>query len=738
MLEAANTYTGETSISGGTITITDAAALGATSGATTINTGGTLDLRDLTGVAEPINLNGGTLSASTGDSSITGAISLLGNSNSAIDVDGTSLTISSVISGTGSFDKTGAGTLVLEAANTYTGETTIDAGTLILAAGASIAESERVTVGANGIFDTSAITDNVYINSLAGSGSVINGSIAPNSLVIADAIPGDVFSGVISGSGGLRITGGTQTLTGLNTYSGPTVVSLGANLIAAIQSIPGDVENNGSFGLSQATPGTFANNMTGTGSMVIGGTGVITLTGTNTQSGGTTIENGASLMIGSTGALSGNRVNSNGGLLGIAAGITLSSLDVIGTVTLKTNINTTGAQSYGNVKLSPSVGNVVTLQTVNSDITINGILDGVVDKIQSMVMNAGTGVVTLGDSIGSVARLDALTVTGRSIYILADILTATSQTYNGNVFIGDASYLNRPRTIGFLLNSYRRYFEYQRGALASSIDYFNADPSYIRTLISEDPSVVFNGAVNDVVADTHTLLVGAIAPTLSSAAMNPPVIVYGQPIGADAPLYSLNSQTAVNQAAIPASSSSQYVGSISMVGGATTYSSQTYSAQSMTASATSAGGEVTFSVWDPAAKVNFILPTHSTNGVEQLNFYNGNLATLMFNGSTNYDSAANTGSAANQWAPPTLNKALGYVPPSNQGSGIRSEGAILRELLEDHLSTMSFASLSAGGSVMVSSPEEVAVEAGKSKSAVAKGDGGCSGSSEEEESSCAD
>ncbi len=328
---------------------------------------------------------------------------------------------------------------------------------------------------------------------------------------------------------------------------------------------------------------------------------------------------------------------------------------------------------------------------------------------------------------------------------MADILTATSQTYNGNVFIGDATYLNRPRTVGFLFNAYRRYFEYQRGALASSIEYFNADAAFIRTLISEDPSVVFNGAVNDVVADTHTLLVAAIAPTLASAASSPPVIVYGQPVGAEAPLYSLNSQTAVNQTAVPANSSSQYVGSISIVGGATTYSSQTYSAQTMTASATTTGGEVTFSVWDPAAKVNFILPTSANNGVEQLNLYNGNLATLTFNGSTNYGSAANTGTATNQWAAPTLNKALGYVPPTIrppaiQGSGIRAEGSILRELLEDHLSTMSFASLSgsSSGSVSVSSPEETTVEGGKSKSGLAKGDGGCSASAEAEESSCAD
>jgi mucin-19 len=350
ILTAANTYTGATTVDAGTLAITNAAALGAGAAGTTVNTGGTLDLRNVTGVAEPITLAGGTLAASTGTSSVTAPISISGAST--VDVDGTQLTLEGVISGSGSLEKEGAGTLILDAANTYTGATRIDAGVLKLAAGASISESEKVVVAANAIFDTSAISGNVFIESLAGSGSVLNGSIAPNSLVITDAKPGDVFSGVISGTGGLRITGGTQTLTGINTYSGPTVVSPGANLIAAIQSIPGDVVNNGSFGFSQSTAGTYSNNMSGSGTMVIGGTGTITLTGQNTQAGGTRIESGASVLIGSPDALSGNRLASNNGSLGIASGVTLSSLDVTGSVILTTDIITTGAQTYDNIKFA--------------------------------------------------------------------------------------------------------------------------------------------------------------------------------------------------------------------------------------------------------------------------------------------------------------------------------------------------------------------------------------------------
>ena len=647
ILTAANTYTGATTVDAGTLAITDAGALGAGSAGTTVNTGGTLDLRNVTGVAEPITLNGGTLATSTGSSSVTAPVAL--TANSTISVTGTSMELTSAVSGSGGLTKTGSGILQLDAANTYTGATTVDAGTLKLGANASIADSDKVTV--NGTLDTSAITSNLYIQSLAGSGSVINGSIAPNSLVITDAIPGDVFSGVISGSGGLRITGGTQTLTGINTYSGPTVVDPGANLIAGVQSIPGDIVNNGSFGFNQSTAGSFAHNMSGSGTMVIAGTGVITLTGTNTQAGGTQINDGASLMIASANALSGNQVQSNNGSFGMADGIVLSSLGITGSVTLTSDIITSGAQSYGNVKLAPSSNNLTTLQTTNSNIRITGTLDATVGKIQSIAINAGSGEVTLGDSVGSIARPNKLTVTGSRIFILADILTGDKQEYNGATSIGDGTYLGRAFVKGFLFDSHYQYFEYMQAGSTSSIDYFNNDPRYVRTLVSKDPSVTFNGTVDDVSDYTHTLLVAAIAANVSSArvASTMPVINFNDSVSQVVPLYSLNAQTVATVGANNPDLS-VYVGEINLVGNVTTYSNQVFRSASMTATASSPGGNVVFSVFDPNASVSFILPIN--NGQTSLVMPNSS-DKLVVNGNTNLIGMSYT-----------QNRALGYVPPS--------------------------------------------------------------------------
>jgi autotransporter-associated beta strand protein len=699
ILTAANTYTGATTVDAGTLAITNAGALGSTAAGsgTTVNTGGTLDLRNITGVAEPITLAGGTLAVSTGSSSVTSPMTITGAST--IDVDGTQLTLSSAVSGSGSLEKEGSGTLLLEAANTYTGATQIDAGVLKLAAGASISESDKVVVGANATFDTSAITGNVFIESLAGAGTVLNGSIAPNSLVITDAKLGDVFSGVISGTGGLRITGGTQTLTGINTYSGPTVVSPGANLIAAIQSIPGDVVNNGSFGFSQSTAGTYSNNMSGTGTMVIGGTGTITLTGQNTQAGGTRIESGASVLIGATNALSGNRVTSDNGSFGIATGITLSSLDVTGTVTLTTDIITTGAQTYDNIKFATSTDRISTLQTNNADITINGTVDGVQDKMQSSVIDAGTGVVTLGGSIGSIARLNDFTVTGSRINILADILTGMTQTYNGPVYIGNASYIGRPATVGFLYErSYIRYFDNDANTavVGSSIAKLNDNPIYVRTLISVDPSITFHNTVNDTVPNTHTLLLAAIAdqsvPASAGVAAinNAASINFNAAVGDLAPLYSLNSQVRVNLT--QADGASSFIGQVNVKDGVSTYSDQIYRANSMIAQASSRGANVTFSVFDPQASITFNLPmqTAANSGCSgascgQLNLQNpGSLDVLRFNGDSNYLDNQNI-SGAGRWGSSAIaNNALGYVPPPAT-QALRSNletGAELKQALQ--------------------------------------------------------
>ncbi len=129
---SANDYAGVTTISAGTLAVTASGALGAVGANTVVNATATLDLRNVAYAAtEPVSLNGGTLQTSTGTSSFAGTVALA--ASSTVDVTGTQLTLSGVISGGAgaALAKTGAGVLILNnAANTYSGATNINAGTV--------------------------------------------------------------------------------------------------------------------------------------------------------------------------------------------------------------------------------------------------------------------------------------------------------------------------------------------------------------------------------------------------------------------------------------------------------------------------------------------------------------------------------------------------------------------------------------------------------------------------------
>jgi hypothetical protein len=373
-------------------------------------------------------------------------------------------------------------------------------------------------------------------------------------------------------------------------------------------------------------------------------------------------------------------------------------LDVTGAVTLTTDIITTGSQTYDNIKFATSADRVSTLQTSNADITINGTVDGVQDKMQSAVINAGTGVVTLGDSIGSIARLNDFTVTGSRINILADVLTGMTQTYNGSTYIGNASYIGRPARVGFLYEpSFIRYFEDgpNTAIAGSSIAKLNNNPIYVRTLISVDPSITFNGTVNDTVPNTHTLLLAAIAdqsvPASAGVAAinNAASINFNRAVGDLAPLFSLNAQVRVNL--IQSDGASSFIGQVNVKDGISTYSDQTYRANSMITQASSRGGEVYFSVFDPQASITFELPIQNANNsgcigasCGQLNLQNpGSLDSLRFDGKSNYLENQNT-SGVGRWGDSAIaNNALGFVPPVIQTLRSNLEtGAVLKQALQ--------------------------------------------------------
>jgi len=424
--------------------------------------------------------------------------------------------------------------------------------------------------------------------------------------------------------------------------------------------------NNGNLNFNLSTNTSMLMPISGGGSVALSGEGVITMAGINSYLGGTILNSGSSLVVANAFAIGVPNVRSNATALNpasfkVSSGFTLPFLNITGgTTQLMSDITTVGTQSYANLILATTGSGTTTLASNNANIVFNGLIDSANAKAQSLTVSAGTGSVLLGDSIGSVARLSRVFVTGRVIDILADILTADTQTYNGSVFIGDASYVGKTPKVGFLFNSRANYFEYSAAGVTSTISYLNRNPLFVRTLISEDPSVTFNGSVNDLVTSTHTLLVGAIATDNSTAQSNAASVTFAAPVGALSPLYSLNVQTVVNAARPDLAAS--YVGSIAVIGGVETFSSQTYRASVMTAQAATQPGNVVFSVYDPAATISYYLPTQN-NG--QMNLQNPNSTdTLTINAVNNYAALPNSTGTNNWGARLIQGNALNYVPPA--------------------------------------------------------------------------
>jgi autotransporter-associated beta strand protein len=187
--------------------------------------------------------NGGTTGTITGDVVNDGVLAF--NRSDAVAFTGS-------ISGTGGLTQAGTGTLTLTGVSSYSGATTINsATTLVLGSSASIASSNVV---ANGTFDVSATTA-PRVTSLAGNGLV---NLGAQTLELTSA--SGTFFGSITGSGGVTISGGTQTFTGVNSFTGLTRVHGG--VLAGTGTVSSVAVDSG---------GTLAPGVAGNGTLKING-----------------------------------------------------------------------------------------------------------------------------------------------------------------------------------------------------------------------------------------------------------------------------------------------------------------------------------------------------------------------------------------------------------------------------------------------------------------------------------
>ncbi|ECG0490764.1 fibronectin-binding autotransporter adhesin ShdA [Salmonella enterica] len=349
-----NNYSGGTTITGGTLTADHADSLGtgaiANSGVLQVGEGelentlsgagslvktgtGELTLSGDNSYSGTTTITGGTLTADHADSLGTGTIA-----NSGVLQVGEG-ELENTLSGSGSLVKTGTGELTLSGDNTYSGGTTITGGTLTADHADSLGSGD---IDNNGVLQ---VGEGELKNTLSGTGSLVKigtgeltlsgdntysgGTTIDDGVLIADnadslgtgtianngvlQVGEGELKNTLSGTGSLvKIGTGELTLNGDNDYSGGTTIDDGVLIADNADSLgTGAVANNG---VLQVGEGELKNTLSGTGSLVKIGTGELTLSGDNTYSGGTTIDDGV-LIAANVNALSGGDVDNSGTLM---------------------------------------------------------------------------------------------------------------------------------------------------------------------------------------------------------------------------------------------------------------------------------------------------------------------------------------------------------------------------------------------------------------------------------------
>ena len=451
-LSGANSYTGVTTLTGGTLSVDSIGNGGVASG----------NLGSATNIAANLVFNGGTLQYTGATASTDRNFTINAGKTATFDVSTNNLTISGATTATtGALTKIGAGTLTLTGANLHTGATTLTGGTLSVA-----------TIGNGGVAGNLGQASNAATNLVFNSGTLqYTGATAgtDRNFTINNGTAGtfDVSTNNLTVSGSstattgalTKIGAGTLTLTGVNLHTGLTMVNAGTLAEGVSNALAtGDLTVNGAtaifdLGASHAdSVGTVT--LGGGGGITGSGTSALTSTGTfevksgsasailagnvalNKTTGGTATLTGANTYSGATNVSAGT-LNVNNTLASTTYGLSGGSLVVNANNRLPTSaaITLTG----GTLALGAYNNTVASVSLQSGSITGSGTLT----STSSYDVRSGSASAVLGGSTGLAKSTGGtVTLTGANTYSGATVITGGTLALGASGSISNTSGVN--------------------------------------------------------------------------------------------------------------------------------------------------------------------------------------------------------------------------------------------------------------------------------------------------------
>ena len=504
VVTGATSYAGATAVNAGTLVAGHANLFGANPNLT-VASGATVNFSG----------NNQTLTTLKGGGALT-----LGGEQLTRGNTGASSTVRGSVNGAGSLVKNGGGTRTMLGASTVTGGLAVNAGTLAVNSDAALgAACGLLTLGTG----ASGATLSINAANFASSRPVVIGGASATIDTVGST--NATLAGSIGGSGGLIKAGtGTLTLSGSNSYAGPTSVTagtlragktnlFGGGLSAAagttvdfggfsqtVESIAGSgtiAMGAGSLTLGSGNSSSaFGGSITGSGGLTKSGSGTVTLSGLSLFTGGITLNGGVLL---------GNAVSLTGSITNNATIIFDQSVDGTYTGTM-TGSGVLGKNGNGGLTLTGT--NTYTGGTVVNAGTLTGntsSLQGtIVDNAAVVFDQAGTGAfqgLLTGNGTLTKTGVGTTTITGAQPF---SGLTSVNQgtlalngSLNGNVNVGVGGTLIGAGAIAGSVNVFGAFTVPAPGTALATFNSLRLRTEATTTNPSPNvPSLVVNGDFN--------------------------------------------------------------------------------------------------------------------------------------------------------------------------------------------------------------------------------------------------